>query len=332
MNIFHVILISYIICYIYASEENMSGLSKQETSLLSVKMVDPIASNPKGMSFREAVQKGDMEFAKYVFDFGSDKLKKDCGKYLAGLESSTLVGLVNGADGDNKMWMLQVLFVYADLSLIDKVFDALNLSNVFVRDIACSVDLTCIPQRFTYFLGKIDDRQEQEWTVIIGVTALFDGNRTECFDPFIAALNEGTFLNKDLGNIAILRAFNAAPFHQVDRTFLAKRFFDFPAIPAKYYSGALYASYHHGDQAKELFYWLLARADRQDLKAVKSDKKFSTRQLEFRQAVDQALQTVGSETRIGTTHRKGIPAIKEALEDDIPKDLLNIINGYYLDW
>ena len=85
--------------------------------------------------------------------------------------------------------------------------------------------------------------------------------------------------------------------YQDDRTFLAKRFFDHPAISAKDYSDALYNSYHNGDQAKELFYWLLERADRQDLEAVKNDKDFLNDKSEFREAVNQALQTVSSKTR-----------------------------------
>ena len=62
-----------------------------------------------------------------------------------------------------------------------------------------------MPQRFTYLLKKIDNKEDQEEAVNNGVNALFDENKTECLDPLLSALNEGTFLNEDLENIAIRR-------------------------------------------------------------------------------------------------------------------------------
>ena len=63
-----------------------------------VEVEDPIASSPEAQSFREAVQRGDMEAAKNVFDSGNDELKKYCGEYLVSLGSSRLVELINGAN------------------------------------------------------------------------------------------------------------------------------------------------------------------------------------------------------------------------------------------
>ena len=111
-----------------------------------------------------------------------------------------------------------------------------------------SADLACMPQRFTYLLNKIDDKEEQEVAVRNGVNALFDENKTECLDPLLSALKEGTFLSKDLENIAIRQAFWVASRYQDDRTLFAKRFFDHPAISAKDYSNALYNSYNNGGQ------------------------------------------------------------------------------------
>ena len=132
--------------------------------------------------------------------------------------------------------MLQVLLVHADQPLIDEVFGALKPSNDLLRDVAVSADLACMPQRFTYLLKKIDDKEEQEEAVENGVDALVDENKTECLDPLLTALNEGTFLNQDLENVAIRKAFWTASLYQDDRTLLAKRFFDHPAISAKDYS------------------------------------------------------------------------------------------------
>ena len=113
-----------------------------------------------------------------------------------------------------------------------------------------------------------------------------------------------------------------------DRALLAKRFFDHPAISAKDYSDALYNSYEYGGQTKELFYWLLARADRQDLEAVKKDDEFSKHEPEFQQAVNDRWKAVGSETRKEIGREERIALMKEALDNVIPKDLLNLIAEY----
>ena len=72
----------------------------------------------------------------------------------------------------------------------------------------------------------------------------FTRKRTECLDPLLTALNEGTFLSEDLENIAIRDAFCEATHYDDGREFFAKRYFDHPAISAKNYSDALYDSYN----------------------------------------------------------------------------------------
>ena len=138
-----------------------------------------------------------------------------------------------------------------------------------------------MPRRFIYLLGRIGDKDEQELVTRCGVSALIDKDRTECLDPFLSALNEETFLSQELESIAIHEVFSRAPQCQDDRALLVKCFFDHPAISTEDYSIALYHSYEYGGQAKELFLWLLKRADHQDLEVVKKDKEFLTRGLGF---------------------------------------------------
>ena len=94
---------------------------------------------------------------------------------------------------------------------------------------------------------------------------LFDRNKTEYFDPLLSAIKKGTFLSQDLENVAILHAFLTSSKYTDDRSLFTKRFFNHPAVSSEYYSVALYRSYNNGDQNKELFHWLLERADCQDL-------------------------------------------------------------------
>lgn len=298
-------------------------------------MDDPIANSTEAQEFRKAVHEDDMMSAYIAFEYNnsSDGLKKYYGEYLISLEGSKLVELINNGTNDSvKAWMLQVLLVYANQSLIDEVFEETKPSKDILEGVAWSGHLVCMPQRFTYFLGKIDDKQGQKEAIKIGVYVLFNNNKTECFDPLLSALKEGTFMNTDLENIAILKAVREASAHQDDRILPAKRFFDHPVISSEDYSNALYVSYNWGGQAKELFYWLLPRADRQDLEAVKRVRSFSNWPLEFQQAVNQVFQTVGIDARPGITHRRKVAIMEEALDDYIPKDLRNIINGYHLEW
>ena len=55
-----------------------------------------------------------------------------------------------------------------------------------------------------------------------------------------------------------------------------------PAVSAEVYSDALYLSYSSRDPKKELFHWLLARADSQDLEEVRKSKWFSRSRPSFK--------------------------------------------------
>ena len=63
------------------------SLSKQETSLVPIGE-DTVASSPEAQNFVEAVQEGNMDTARNVFDSGNDRLKEYCGKYLVSLGKS----------------------------------------------------------------------------------------------------------------------------------------------------------------------------------------------------------------------------------------------------
>ena len=293
-----------------------------------VQVVDSNASSPEVKLFVEAVQISDMLAAFNIFHSYNTDLKEYCGKHLVSLGSLELVELINRAGQYIKGWMLQVILVHAEQQLIDEVFDMVKPSNILLRDVAASEDLACVPQRFTYLLNQIDDKEFQKRAVEYGVFALFRANRTECLDPLFTTLNEGTFLSKDLENIAVCKAFWAASICNDGRTLVVKRYFDHPAISADGYSNVLYAFYINGGQIKELFHWLLLRADRQDLEIAQKSDNLSMWGTEFRQAVNRAAHTVGPVSRHEIRRPERIALMKEALENVIPKDLLNIIAEY----
>lgn len=313
--------------------------AKKHSPILSAKpgttlvpMEDPIAHSSKGQRFKEALQRGDVYTARGVFDSGNDELKRYGGKHLVSLGSIRIVELINGVERDCiKAWVLQVLLIYAEQLLIGTVFDAIKPSNDLLRHVAEGaelVELVCVPQNFTYLLGRMVGKKYQEDAVKYGVRVLFSKNKTECLVPLLNALGGGAFLSDDLENIAIGRAFWKASSHQDARVLYTMRFFDHPAVSISHYSTALYESYERGDQAKKLFYWLLERADRRDLEAVKRYDVFYKKEPEFQQIVNQALLAVGSETRHETGRQKRIALIEEVIKSDTSTIILKLIGEY----
>ena len=223
---------------------------------------------------------------------------------------------------------MQVILVHADQQFLDKVFGALELDNETLCLVARSVDVACAPQGFTYLLGKIDNSKSHGWAIRNGVSALFEANRTEYIDPLLSAIEEGSFLTKDLGGIAISIVFLQASHYQDYRTLFAEQFFDHPAVSAKGYFMALEWSYHVGGLANDLFHWLLNRADGQDLETVKSHSKLYTQKPEFRDAVTRALKDVNLKSNRREEGRKRqIKTLGEAIEC-FPDVLLEIIFDY----
>lgn len=182
--------------------------------------------------------------------------------------------------------------------------------------VANSADLVCRIQQFAYLLKKIGAQAYQEKVVENGIGAVVFENRTECLGPLLSALNEGSFLNKEFGDGAIRRIFLSASLSPVEKAPILKNLFDNSAISAEYYSIALYNSYMMEDQTKELFHWLLARADRRDLEDVMEPGNFSRQTPEYQDAVNKASKDDNLEVRIGIRERK--IAIMKELEKYIP--------------
>lgn len=321
-------LIPYGVYHVLSSKDTYKSLKQRMTIFLkSTGNKDPIASSPGCRRFKRAVQRRDMGAALSVFYDGSDELKKYCAEHLVSLGSPKLVELINRASSHDKSRLLHVILIHVDQQFTDKIFDALEPSNGFLSYVSFGAYLVCIPRKFTYLLGKMNDKLIQESTVEHGVSALFAKDKTEYLEPLLTALREETLLNKDLENIAIRKAFERASAFQNDRIRPAKRYFDHPAISATDYSNALYASYGYGvNQARELCRWLLDRADSQDLVAVTEDERFPMMQHEFQEAVNRALLVVDFDPRHGITIRR-IEAI-EALKSRLPDVLQNLVGDY----
>lgn len=252
-------------------------------------------------------------------------------EYLISLGSSGLVELINNASPYIKAQMLRVLVVHADHSLVSRVFAEIKPTEDILYGVANNIDLVCMPDKFLHFLGTITDKEAQEKAPKNGLGALILANNTECLDTLIFALENETSLSVDLMNVAIHHAvLNAS--HSRDGSMLCpKLFFDHPAVSVDDYSNALYHFYQSKDPKNELFYWLLARADRQDLERVKKECWFLSRPSEFQDAVNHAFNTVGTEVRIGKKRRERVTAMREALGEYVSKVLIDLTSEF-IEW
>jgi len=298
--------------------------------ILELAREDAIASSTDAQSFKQAVQSGNMETVWDVLKYGNDKLQEYCGKYLVSLEKPKLVKLVNRAEDFIKAWMLRAILIHAGQPLFDEVFLETRPSDFTLSCVACSAELACDTGKFIYLLGRITDKDDQEFAVTRGVEALFNAKKPECFDPLLFALENESSLGPRMANAAIQQAFREAS--RFDNRALAKRFFDHPAITAEIYSYALYFSLCSCNLISELFYWLLARADNQDLIAAKKMKKSELCSEQFLYFVNKASPVDISKTRQQMGRQERTDITESALDGLVAKDLNKLIIDYDLAW
>lgn len=328
MKPLYVALSLCVVCYVFASEDLVTGLGKRKSSSLAVIDGDIIAGSFAVQSFMKAAQEGNMIIATEIFNNSDTELRKACVKHLINLRNPLLVAqLINTAEDNNGLKALEVFLMHADQPFIDEIFEVLNPSDELLGGLADSANLACIPDKYIHFLEKFTDKATQEYAITKTVEALFENKRIECLDPLLSALESKISLSTGLKNAAIRTTFWAGSRYK-GMAFWTKRFFDHPVISAVKYSRVLYNVYAHSDPTKELFCWLLERADRQDLEEVKRDRRFYEKRPEFRKTVKDAQHKVCAEPRHGMTHRKRVAATKEALGMHIIDVLLDLIGEY----
>ena len=316
------------VCHVLASENGIPDLDKQVVPQGSVGEEDTIASSSEAQGFVGAVQRGDVETALNVLSSGSDQLREHCGNHLVSLGSHRLVELINSAS-NYTVRMLQAIFTHADQPLIGEVFDEIGLmGDNSLSDMAVDEDVVCRTGNFIYLLSKIFSMDIRKSTVRYGVGALIDANKPEYLDPLLFALQIETPQGSGLTSVAICAASQNTTSHTNGGMLYARHFFDHPAVSAKDYSDALDLSYKFEDPKKKLFYWLLARADGQDLGKVRGLYLFSSKPSEFQDAVNQILRMVGPEGRHELGYRRRVAILADAIDRFVTRDLFGLISEY----
>ena len=193
MNPFYASLLLFGISSILASQNTFKCFKQRVRGLFfnPVDNGDSVANSFRGHQFRRAMQQGDMYTANNIFNDGSDELKKYSVKYLTSLKSSKLVELIKNAYADYRTWILRILLIHADQSLVEEVLGALKPSNWLLSWVARSADLTRISLKDSLaFWARSMLKGSKSGLIKYGVNALFRENKTECLDPLLIALKE----------------------------------------------------------------------------------------------------------------------------------------------
>ena len=231
-----------------------------------------------------------MENSTWSFAHCDDDQKRLCSEYLISLGSGQLVKLINGTA--YVIALLGIILLRANQEFIDRIFERVRLTERDLMNVASKMDLACRPDKFISLLKRMTNRNYQRDAFANAVFALFKANKTKCVDALLSALENATFLDQAVKDVAIIDVFyQTSKFSNDPRASYAKRYHNHPTISAYYYSNAIYRSYRYGSPNYELFNWLLEKADHEDLKAVKSDNEFSTNSEKFQNAIEKALKT-----------------------------------------
>ena len=293
---------------------------------------DQFAGNPEVQHFKRELEEGNLRTAWSVFSHDSD-LRKYCASHLISLGITRVISMIGESEYDVRDSVLRALLIHASPSFISEIIRKVRPTNRFLTDSTSDIYyLKDMPvDNFVCLLGCIVDEYAQGIAVERSVGAWIMQGKTAHIDALIVAIGNAN-LHSNLVSIMVRRTFEKASACRNDTRIYVKRFFDHPAITAEEYSSALYSVFDYQSLGGELFHWLLEKADRRDLEAVKINWKFTGMEFTFQDAVKQAETKVGAESR----HKRGreirVAPIRAALTDHIAGVLLDVIYEYHLEW
>lgn len=152
---------------------------------------------------------------------------------------------------------------------------------------ASSIELMCSLADLFKLLDKIKKQRDQEKAIGDGVSNIFDKNRVDCLDPLLNALEHTESLHH-LKGAAVKSAFVKGS-KNGDKS-IVERFYDDPAVTSQIYAQGLLDSGSKSTQGPA-FIFLLGEADRDDLNAVKENRKYGLKSYAFKDAIENALLT-----------------------------------------
>jgi len=216
-------------------------------------------------------------------------------------------------------------------AIIEEAIEILDFSQNELVEVASDPELMCSPGHLFNLLGKIEKQEDREDAIEGGVYWLFEGERPECIDPLLEALeNNDSF--RHLKDVLIRETFSV---YACPISFM-KRYYDHPAVTPKFYASGLI---NFGDEPTQvpIFSFLLNEADQDDLKAVKQCAWYENSSSdEFKGTIEKALLTAKpGGSRVNSRDPQRAKLAIETFDNDssmrVPTLVSQLIASYLVD-
>ena len=214
--------------------------------------------------------------------------------------------------------------------VFEKVIEKVDFPQQALVDLASSYGVAYYPETFLVLLNKIVKPEDQEKVVEKGIEKLVH----ESYKPsrLLNALKDKTFRSERLEYIAIQKAFTEGV-KRNEVGLVTTDICEHAAITPELYADALTVTTAEWEKYGYMRQFLLTRASRYDLEAVKEKAGYAGLNPEFRDAIEKALKTAapgGTRTRTYDiqTVEKAEETFKELRHDGISAEIADLISAY----
>jgi len=250
--------------------------------------------------FRGAVDKGSMATA--VKLCRSTYPNDDMFNYVVVMKDQQFIFEFARKVGILKWKLLVTLYSHKKpLEMIEEAFRVFQFSQDDLMSAASKPELMCSPDDLFSLLDKIENPKDREAVIRFGVGNLIDNRRLKCLDPLLKIFESKESL-KPLKDVAVRGAFRRGSLS--GDLSVVKRFYNNPAITLREYGEALIWS-GIGPTQNSVFGFLLKKADKKYLRAVKKSSWYRNGPERFKAAINKALLTTEPRgSRLSRTLRK----------------------------
>ena len=275
----------------------------------------------------DAIDEGKLEIALKLCKENNSLCEGGVSHVIKRGDSDIIADFINQTNQVNAR-TLEELWKESSVVVIENVLGRVSFSQKNLIDEASSIVLLHNPEKFIALLNKIEASKDQESVIVKGIEELFTYGYSSYVNNLFDFLKGKTFRNNNLEDIAVQKAFKQATLF---RSFTVLGcIFDHSAITPKIYANELIAEESRFAMGF-IVYWLLERADRYDLQAVKENKDYASLGSNFHATIEEALRTA----KPGGTRNHDIERAKIAKEmfkklehSGVPKVIADLIGSY----
>ena len=273
----------------------------------------------------QAIDEGRLDIA---LELGKqdETLVEDGVRYVIGKDDPDLIANFLNQTNQANAHTLMYLWHESSIETFGKVLEKVDFPQQVLIDVASDYNVASKTEKFLVFLNKIVKPEDQEKAVEKSIERLV--GMPDVISPLLNALKGQTFRSERLEYFAIQKVFMAGA-KRGSVYHLPEDICEHAAITPELYADALIVT------VKWWLYsgmriFLLKRADRYDLEAVKEEECYADLEPEFRDEIEKALKTAapgGTRTRTYDiqTVKKAEEVFDELGHPGISEDVFNII-------